>query len=118
MRTKEEIKAYLKENGHTSVAIAKITGFLIGKDIKLNKEQFVVKKGEGTWEEFYAWYNKESLHVRPLIYHVFAALFDAKDKATDKYDKERINAVIDYLVAEYVFDTTTNERCVRKNKSR
>lgn len=48
MRTKEEILAYLKENGHSSNAITKITGFLIGKGLKGEQEQILYKRGHAT----------------------------------------------------------------------
>lgn len=119
MRTKEEILTYLKENGHSSNAITKITGFLIGKGLKSEQEQILYKRGHATWDEFYAWYKNESPSVKPPIYHVFAALFKAKDEAKDPYDKVCINTVINFLVGKYVVDTTIfNKSCEKENKSR
>lgn len=119
MRTKEEILAYLKENGHSVDAVTKITGFLIGKGLKSEQEQILYKRGHATWDEFYAWYKNETPTAKPLIYHVFAALFKAQDEAKEPYDKTCINTVIDFLVGKYVVDATIfDELCENENKRR
>ena len=117
MRTKKEIVNDLLENGHSNNAIAKITGFLIGKELKQPTEIIRFKKGNDSWEDFIAWFENKPQSTKPQIYHVFAALFEAKDNAQNEYEKMVLNNVIDYLVGEYVLDTTfTNERCVKKSK--
>lgn len=119
MKTKKDVFAHLQENGYSNSAITKITGFLIGNGMKQDKEVIRYKRGAGSWEDFYNWYMEKKPEKKEPIYHVFAALFAAKDAAHDIEDIVCLNAAIDYFVSKYVFDTTSNVKpCEKKSKHR
>ena len=119
MKAKNEILAHLQENGYSNAAITKITGFLIGNGMKEDKEGIRFKRGQCDWDDFYGWLTDKKPAEKEPIYYIFAALFAAKDRASDVEDIASLNATIDYFVSKYVLDTTSNiKTCAKKNKHR
>lgn len=59
MKTLEEVKAHVYENGYTEKAMEKICGFLVGAGIKDEGESLHYKKGDGIWDDFKKWYDNE-----------------------------------------------------------
>ena len=128
MRTKDEIVTYLKENGHTANAIAKITGFLIGANIKEVKEGIVFKRGDGTWDEFFMWYKNEPKQTEEYpLYNIFAYLHKLRNETDNAAEISRIDDCIMFLVDTFVLDATnygdlfimrtTTKPCEKENKS-
>lgn len=81
MRTKKEIKEHLLNVGYTSVALAKIMGFLIGKGIKSKDETFTVLIGKHTFDYFFDWWNSE-IECTSII-----DILDAFEKVIDEIEK-------------------------------
>lgn len=124
MRTKLEIVSYLKENGHTNNAIAKITGFLIGAGIKDNDEKLVFKRGDSTWDDFYDWFENKPTHIdeETPLYNSFAFLFKLRDASDNAAETRIIDRCIMYLIDACVNDVSSNNKnnkktCAEKNKS-
>lgn len=110
MKTKDEVLSYLKENGHTSSAIAKICGFMVGAGIKGDSEKVMFKRGSKTWEDFKDWYYGDSKSNKkcPLV-ALFGLLFKEMDKAVEDGDVDRtveIEEIVDFLFSEFVIDVT------------
>lgn len=100
-RTKEELVKHAVERGYTDKAIAKISGFLIGVGLKDESELLLWKKGNGTWEEFHAWYNgrdTEKSILETLLEDVYANL----DKADNERLRKRYDAQIKWLCANHI----------------
>lgn len=62
MKTRQEILEHLVTTEYTALSVAKIMGFLIGKDIKTPDEEFYViinDEAGHTFSHFFAWFNDE-----------------------------------------------------------
>lgn len=128
MRTKNEVLAYLKENGHSNNAITKIMGFLIGVGIKEPNERIVFKRGENSWEEFFEWYNNEPKKKECPLYNILSILNDRRNETDDIREIARIDDCIGFLVSEFVLDVSRvgeethisgfEKGCERRNKNR
>lgn len=119
MRAKGEVLRHLVNNGYSNNAITKITGFLIGKGLKEPNELITFKKGEKTWDEFIVWFENKPTKRPKTIYDVFEAAFELKESVKQPSDTKNVRTIIDFLVEEYVFDTTTTQHvCENKNSNR
>ena len=129
MRTKDEIVTYLKENGHTQEAMSKITGFLIGANLKDVKEKIVFKRGNDTWDDFFEWYeNKDARNEEHPLYDIFTYLHKLRNETDNASEVERISNCIAFLVSEFVFDASADDDwhvtytlkapCEKRNKNR
>jgi hypothetical protein len=57
MKTREEVLNHLLENGYTKNAINHILGFMVARELKTVDEKVKYLKGEGSFEDFFMWYN-------------------------------------------------------------
>jgi hypothetical protein len=74
MKTKEEVIKYLETVGHSKEAVIKISGYLIGQNLKDNKERIRFRIGEQSFDDFYAWYTTEPDALREIFMPVLKAL--------------------------------------------
>ena len=127
MRTKDEVLAYLKENGHSNNAITKIMGFLIGNGMKSVSEKIIFKRGHNSWEEFYEWFENKPKEKECPLYTIMSILNEKLNATDDDVEAERINNCMGFLVSEFVLDVSTTddeiqisgfEKCARKKKNR
>lgn len=61
MKNFKEIEMHLITNGYKGSEMDKICGFLIGAGLKEPDYIMTIQYGEGTFDEFYAWYNDEPM---------------------------------------------------------
>ena len=119
MRTKDEVVAYLKEHGHSNIAVTKIMGFLIGNGMKEPKENIVVKRGLDSWEDFYRWYEGIPEPEHPLT-AIMRILMEKEANAKTSDEAELMHSCMAWLTRDFVFDATPifPTPCERKSKKR
>lgn len=61
MKTFKEVEMHLVTNGYKGSEMDKICGFLIGAGLKEPDYAMTIQYGDGTFDEFYAWYNDEPM---------------------------------------------------------
>lgn len=111
MKTKEEVKKHLLENGYAHDAICRIMGFLIGVGLKEYDEEFKYLKGDGCFEKFYAWWNNKEIveiseeEYEGLVYEIlneFQKKYnEAKDASKEKLDyAKKYTILLDAFIEE------------------
>lgn len=110
MKTKEEAKKHLFENGYTRDAICRILGFLVGTGTKDINEVFKCLKGDGTFEDFYTWWNdlevinvdeEECEQIIQEVLDEYKARFDKAENPKEKTKFAKIHAVLsEYLIED------------------
>lgn len=104
MKTTAEVKDYLLINGFTELARIKIMGFAIGSGLKKNDEEWCVKVGSGTWDEFYNWFiTNETDALQQLISEVIEKR-DKTTSANEKTIRETQLSLLLSLLEEYTAD--------------
>ena len=97
MKTKEEIRKHLFENGYTDEARIKIMGFLIGTGDKKESDTFLVRNGIHIFEHFYSWYYGKEDRFCELI-NGFAEEIkkEIKENETSKKD-DRMTSLLKFF---------------------
>lgn len=109
MRTKEEVEKHLKETGHSKNAINRILAFLVGAGVKEFDEQMMVKYGDGTWAEFYEWWNNDDECEDCVFCDLMNYLCEQHNKSTNEEEKELINRFIEFLFESFIDEEEINE---------
>lgn len=69
MKTLEEVKEHIHKVGYKEEAIAKICGFLIGKELKGEHEPICFRKGINEFSSFLNWFNEsEEKYPKTKVY--------------------------------------------------
>lgn len=100
-RTKEQLIKHAKEYGYTHEAISKISGFLIGVGFKDESETILWKIGDGTWAEFYAWYNGREI-TKTVFETIMEDLFRLLDESKNEIDRERHRKQIEWMCSHHI----------------
>ena len=113
-KTLEEIKKHVLENGYKENEMFKICGWLVAKGIKDSKTRICYKAGQGTFDDFVAWFEgKKNIEVEGLykvgeeVVWVRALLCGGKFIGTTSDASTRI-----YGIDEISGDSTADERNV------
>lgn len=107
MKTFDEIKQHLKKGRYTPNAIAKIMGFLIGKEMKTIDDWMLVSYGDREFLDFYDWFNEEEkeedsgIDGNEMINQIIDDIEERAKEAKDKKLKERYQEQIDFLSLLY-----------------
>lgn len=99
-KNKNEVLEYLEKNGHNERAIEKITGFMIGNNLKKNNEVIRFRIGNGTWDDFYDWYRGEI--KRDPVVELFDFMFKELDNAKDAERKKEVKKHVDFLTEVFI----------------
>lgn len=84
MKTIDEVKQYLRTTGFTGIARAKIMGFVIGCGLKENEEEWCVRVGTGTWNEFYNWFITDDTDA---LQQLISEVIEKRDNATSTNER-------------------------------
>lgn len=98
MKTREEVEGHLKENGYSKNAVNRILAFLVGAGVKKFDEQMIVKYGDGTWAEFYEWWQNENEGEDCAFCDLMDYLCEQHNKSTNEGEKEKISRYIEFLI--------------------
>lgn len=98
MKKREEVDKHLKENGYSKNAANRILAFLVGAGVKKFDEQMNVKYGDGTWAEFYEWWNNEDECEDCVFCDLMDYLCEQHNKSTNEEEKEQISRYIEFLI--------------------
>ena len=109
MRTKEEVEKHLKSTGYSKNAVNRILAFLVGAGVKEFDEQMVVKYGDGTWAEFYEWWNNEDECDDCVFCDLLNYLCEQHNKSTYEEEKEEISRYIEFLIDAFGDDEEIDE---------
>ena len=116
MKTKDQILAHLKSAGYKRSEIGKIMGFLIGNGTKAPKEAVRYSVGNGSFDDFLAWYQTEDECLNNdrnscPICTIFEVLFSAMDSAAESGDITTLtylDELMDILLDIFVEDTSND----------
>lgn len=118
MKTKNEVLAYLLENGHNDEAITKITGFLVGAGLKDEKEVVKFKRGNGLFSNFLDWFHdRKPKRVKGPAYTLFSLVVNAMESVDADKEKEKyleLREAMDYLVGLTIVDLSFIEGSQRR----
>lgn len=115
MKTKEQILAHLKSAGYKQSEIGKIMGFLIGNGTKTPTEAINYRVGNGTFDDFLAWYQSE-IEDEPEscpVCDVFRILFAAMETATESNDVrtlEHLDELCNQMIDLFIEEVSDDER--------
>ena len=99
MRTKEEVKKHLIKTAYQKNDVQRILGFLVGAGVKGFDEQLLVTYGgDGTWEDFYEWWNNEDECEGCVFCDLMDYLCEQHNKSTNEDEKEEISRYIEFLI--------------------
>ena len=105
MKTREEVEKHLKSTGYSKNAVSRILSFLVGAGVKEFDEQMIVKYGDGTWAEFYEWWQNED----ECEDCVFCDLCEQHNKSTNEDEKEQIRRYVEFLIDAFIDDEEVDE---------
>lgn len=116
MKTKEQILQHLKVAGYKRSEIGKIMGFLIGNGTKTPKEAVRYNVGNGSFDDFLAWYQTEDECLdndqnKCPICTIFEVLFSAMDSAAESGDLTTLtylDELMDILLDIFVEDASND----------
>lgn len=109
MKTKEQVKEFLLNRGFTRHATNKIMGFLIGAGIKEEAEVFAHKIGDGTFEDFYAWFTSETKETECPLCGLIGYLFDELEIVEDEEKAGRLYEYISFLIESFDLEVEETE---------
>lgn len=109
MRTREEVENRLKENGYSKNAVNRILAFLVGAGVKEFDEQMIVKYGDGTWAEFYEWWENENECDDCVFCDLMEYLCEQHNKSAIEEEKEQIGRYIEFLIDAFGNDEEVDE---------
>jgi hypothetical protein len=98
MKKREEVEKHLKSTGYSKHAVNRILAFLVGAGVKEFDEQMIVKYGDGTWEDFYEWWNNEDECNDCVFCNLMNYLCKQHNKSTNEDEKEKISRYIEFLI--------------------
>jgi hypothetical protein len=98
MRKREEVEKHLKSTGYSKNAVNRILAFLVGAGVKEFDEQMIVKYGDGTWAEFYEWWQNENECDDCVFCDLMDYLCEQHNKSTNEDEKEEIGRYIEFLI--------------------
>lgn len=98
MKTREEVEGHLKSTGYSKKAVNRILAFLVGAGVKEFDEQMIVKYGDGTWAEFYEWWNNEDECEDCRLCSLIEYLIEQHNACEDEKKKDEIGGHIEFLI--------------------
>ena len=99
MKTKEEVVKHFEEYGYSKDALNRILGFLVGAGIKEFNEEFLVQYGDGTWADFYEWWNSEDEECDDCrLCSLIEYLIEQHNACKDEKKKDEIGGHIEFLI--------------------
>lgn len=115
MKTFEEVELHLLTTGYKSSELDKICGYLIGTGVKEPDVELNILLGDGTFEEFYAWYNDETLEDEGcecsncVLCGLMRDIAERMENAQTMAQKEYFAAQLQFLVDEFCLDEEDGE---------
>lgn len=116
MKTFEEVELHLLTTGYKSSELDKICGYLIGVGIKELDVELTILIGDGTFEEFYAWYNDETLENEDecacpncVLCGLMRDIAERMENAETMAQKEYFATQLQFLVDEFCLDEEDGE---------
>ena len=109
MRTKEEVKKHLRETAYSKSDVQRILGYLVGAGVKEFDEQMIAKYGDGTWAEFYEWWEDENECEDCVFCDLMNYLCEQHNKSTNEEEKEEISRYIEFLIDDFGDDEEVDE---------
>lgn len=115
MKTFEEVELHLLTTGYKSSELDKICGYLIGAGVKEPDVELTILIGNGTFEEFYAWYNDESLEDEGcecpncVLCGLMRDIAERMENAETMAQKEYFATQLQFLVDEFCLDEEDGE---------
>lgn len=102
MRTREEVERHLKGTAYSKNAASRILAFLVGAGVKEFDEKMVVKYGDGTWAEFYEWWNNEDEECDDCPFcGLMEYLIEQHNACKDERKKDEIGGYIEFLIEAF-----------------
>lgn len=101
MKTKQEVEKHLKETGYSKNAVSRIMAFLVGAGVKDFDEKMLVTYGDGTWAEFYEWWEGECECDACVFFDLMNYLCEQHNKSENEEEKENINRFIEFLIEAF-----------------
>lgn len=112
MRTKKQILEHLNSAGYKKSEISKIMGFLIGNGTKTAHEAIHYRLGNGTFEDFFTWYQSEepepevdSCPVCTMFRHLFNAM-ETAEASGDNKTLGHLDELMDVMLDMFIEDVT------------
>lgn len=104
MKTRLEVEKHLKSTSYSKNAVNRILAFLVGAGVKDFDEKMLVIYGDGTWADFYEWWNNEDKCDDCVFYDLMNYLCERHNKSTNEEEKEKISRYVEFLVDAFVDD--------------
>lgn len=109
MKTREEVEKHLKSTGYSKNAVNRILAFLVGAGTKEFDEQMIVKYGDGTWAEFYEWWNNEDDCEDCVFCDLMNYLCEQHNKSAKEEEKEQIRRYVEFLIDAFIDNEEIDE---------
>lgn len=117
MKTFKEVEMHLLTNGYKGCEMDKICGFLIGAGLKEPDYVMTIQYGEGTFDEFYAWYNDEPMFEEEetcdcpncVLCGLMRDLAEKMERAETMEQKEYYATQLQFLIDEFCLDEEDSE---------
>lgn len=109
MKTRDEVEKHLKSTGYSKNAVNRILAFCVGAGIKEFDEQMIVKYGDGTWAEFYEWWQNEDECEDCVFCDLMNYLCEQHNKSTNEGEKEEISKYVKFLIDAFIDDEEIDE---------
>lgn len=99
MKTKEDVVRHFEEYGYSKDALNRILGFLVGAGIKEFDEEMLIQFGNGTWADFYEWWNSEDEECDDCcLCGLIEYLVEQHNTCNDEKKKDEISGYIEFLI--------------------
>lgn len=98
MKNKNEVLNHLGINAYSPNACRQISSFLVGAGLKDISEEFEFIVGDGTWAEFYEWWQNENECDDCVFCDLMDYLCEQHNKSTNEDEKEEIGRYIEFLI--------------------
>lgn len=114
MKTFEEVELHLFTTGYKSCELDKICGYLIGVGVKEPSVKFKILLGDGTFDDFYAWFNEEPIEVdcecpNCILCGLMRDIAEKMEHAETMAQKEYFAAQLQFLVDKFCLDELDGE---------
>lgn len=101
-RTKEEIVKHALTTGYSKLAVAKISGFLIGIGMKDASEIINWKIGDKQWCDFYHWFYGCEKRKKSVFDTIAEDIFTRLDECKTPEERARYQAQLEWLCKHHI----------------
>lgn len=119
MKTLNEVELHILANGYKMSEIDKICGYLIGTGIKDADVELCFSIGDGTFDEFYAWFNdipvgdaadtEECSRADCVLCSILRDIAERLENATDKKEQNYYIEQLEFLIDAFDLDEDDSE---------